>query len=118
MVLGSSPVTVTSPSEEFLDIQATIECGFTLKRARDMIRRYSQMHRTDKYSEHSSIIWSVWPNGGVFVYELSGWFWVRVQLQSLEIIIVYCSHSKFTLLTTIFFLYLKDAPPNELPNYK
>ena len=30
------------------------------------------MHRTDKYSEHSSIIWSVWPNGRVFVYELSG----------------------------------------------
>ena len=36
-----------------------------------MTRIYSQMHRTDKYSEHSSIIWSVWPNGWVFVYELS-----------------------------------------------
>ena len=36
--------------------QATIECGFTLKRVRDMTRTYSQMHRTDKYSEHSSII--------------------------------------------------------------
>ena len=33
---------------------------------------YSQMHRTDKYSQHSSIIWPVWPNGWVFVYELSG----------------------------------------------
>ena len=30
---------------------------------RDITRRYSQMHRTDKYSEHSSIIWSVFPNG-------------------------------------------------------
>ena len=30
------------------------------------------MHRTDKYSEHSSIIWPVWRNGGVFVYKLSG----------------------------------------------
>ena len=29
-------------SKEFLDIQATIECGFTLKRIRDMIRTYSQ----------------------------------------------------------------------------
>ena len=29
-------------SKAFLDIQATIECGFTLKRVRDMIRRYSQ----------------------------------------------------------------------------
>ena len=49
MVLGSSPVTVTSPSDfapasskEFLDIQATVECGFTLKRVRDMTRTYSQ----------------------------------------------------------------------------
>ena len=28
------------------------------------------MQRTDKYSEHSSIIWLVWPIGWVFVYEL------------------------------------------------
>ena len=48
MVLGSSPGAVTSPSDfapasskEFLDIQATIECGFTLKRVRDMTRTYS-----------------------------------------------------------------------------
>ena len=27
-------------SKEFLDIQATIECEFTLKRVRDMIRTY------------------------------------------------------------------------------
>ena len=45
----SNPVAVTSPSDfapasskEFLDIQATIECGFTLKRVRDMIKTYSQ----------------------------------------------------------------------------
>ena len=50
-------------SKEFLYTQATTECGFTLKRVRDMTRTYSQMHRTDKYSEHSSIIWPVWPNG-------------------------------------------------------
>ena len=36
-------------SKEFLDIQATVECGFTLKSVRDMTRTYSQMHRTDKY---------------------------------------------------------------------
>ena len=34
-------------SKEFFDIQAIIEYGFTLKRVRDMIRTYSQMHRTD-----------------------------------------------------------------------
>ena len=28
-------------NKEFLDIQATIECGFTLKRVRDMTRTYS-----------------------------------------------------------------------------
>ena len=30
------------------------------------------MHRTDKYSQCSSIIWSVWLNGWVFVYEVIG----------------------------------------------
>ena len=37
-----APVT----SKEFLDIQATIECGFTLKCVRDMIRTYSQVIAT------------------------------------------------------------------------
>ena len=50
MVLGSSPVAVTSPSDfapalskEFLDIQATVECRFTLKHVRDMTRTYSHV---------------------------------------------------------------------------
>ena len=30
------------------------------------------MRRRDKYSQHSSIVLSVWLNGWVFVYELSG----------------------------------------------
>ena len=29
-------------SKEFFDIQANIECGFTLKRLRDIIRTYCQ----------------------------------------------------------------------------
>ena len=37
-----------------------------------MIRKYSKIHLTDKYSQHSSIIWPVWLNGRVFSYELSG----------------------------------------------
>ena len=32
----------------------------------------SRMHRTDKYSQHSSIIWPVLLDGWVFVLELSG----------------------------------------------
>ena len=43
-----------------------------LKRKRDMTRTYSQMHRTYKYSKFSLIIWSVWTNGWVFVYDVSG----------------------------------------------
>ena len=46
----------TASGKELLDIQATIECGFTLKRVRDIAITYSQMHRADKYSQHSSII--------------------------------------------------------------
>ena len=53
-------------------MQATIECGFTLKCVRDIARTYSQMHLTDKFSEQISFIWPVWPNDWVFVYELSG----------------------------------------------
>ena len=41
-------------------VSTTIECGFTLKRERDMTRTYSQRHRTDKYSQHISIIWPLW----------------------------------------------------------
>ena len=70
MVLVSSPVAVTSRSDfapasrkEFLDIQATIEYGFTLKRLLEITITYSQIHRTDKYSEHTSIIWPVGLNG-------------------------------------------------------
>ena len=50
-------------SKEFLGIQATVECGFTLKLVRDMIKTCNQMHRTVKYSQLSSIIWPVWLNG-------------------------------------------------------
>ena len=34
-------------SKKFLDIQATIECGFTLRHLRGMIRTYIQTHHTD-----------------------------------------------------------------------
>ena len=70
MLLVLIPVAVTSPSDivpvsskEFLDISGTIDCGFTLKHVRNMRGTYSLIHRTDKYSEHSSIMWPIWPNG-------------------------------------------------------
>ena len=53
-----SPVFVTLQQMPFTELQkASIECRFTQKRVRDMIRTYSQMHRTDKNSQHNSIIW-------------------------------------------------------------
>ena len=58
--------------KEHLEIQTTIACRFTLKRVLDITRTYSQMHSTDKCSEHISINWSVWANVWVFVYKLSG----------------------------------------------
>ena len=70
MVLGSILVAVTSPSDfapasskKLFGIQAIVECGFTLKRVRDMTRTYSLMHHTDKDSEHSLIISPVSVNG-------------------------------------------------------
>ena len=58
-------------SKEFLDIQATVGYRFTLKHVCGMIIIYSQMHHTDKYSQRSSIIWTVWLNGLVFFDKLS-----------------------------------------------
>ena len=71
---------VTS-SKEFLDIHATIECGFTLKRVRDMTRTYGQMHLTDKYSTRLNHLAGLaeW----LSVCFLTKWLWVRVQLQSI-----------------------------------
>ena len=57
---------------EFLDIQVTIGCIFTLKRIQDLIRTYGQMNHTDKYSQHIWIIWPVWLNSWVILYKLSG----------------------------------------------
>ena len=49
-----------------------LERRFTMKLVLDMRRTYSQIHRKDKYSELSSIIWPVWLSGWVFIYEQSG----------------------------------------------
>ena len=62
---------VPASSMEFLDIKTIIGCRSTLKCVLDMIRAYSQMYRTDKYSQNGSILWQVWLNNWVFVYELN-----------------------------------------------
>ena len=57
--------------KEFLDIQANY-IVLIYSEPCNMIITYSQIHHTAKYSQLSSIIWPVWLNGWVFVYELSG----------------------------------------------
>ena len=57
--------------KEFLDIQANYTVLIHSEPC-NMIITYSQIHHTAKYSQLSSIIWPVWLNGWVFVYELSG----------------------------------------------
>ena len=68
MVLGSSPVAVTYPSDfvpasskEFLDIEATIVCGFTLKLVRDMTRTQSELSRLMIFFDRpgSELLWSI-----------------------------------------------------------
>ena len=49
-----------------------MSCHFTYALQNIQKRTYSQMQGTDKYSQHGSIIWTVWLNGWVFFYELSG----------------------------------------------
>ena len=43
-------------SKEFLDIQATIECGFTLKRVRDIIRTYSQYNHMNVLANENELL--------------------------------------------------------------
>ena len=45
---------VPASSKEFLDIQENYRVWIHSEIVRDMIVTYSQMHRTDKYSQHSS----------------------------------------------------------------
>ena len=63
MVVGSSPIAVTATSDfvpvsskAFLDIQATIECGFTLKRVRGMIRTYSYKKLYCSYGQNNMYV--------------------------------------------------------------
>ena len=52
-------------SKEFLDIQATIECRFTLKRVRDMIRTYSWWSLTNGLNFQYVNINSKWLQSGL-----------------------------------------------------
>ena len=61
----------------------TIECGFPLKLVRDMIITYSQMHRTDNYSQQLNHLASLakW----LSVRLQTKWFRVGTTLRSLKL---------------------------------
>ena len=65
------------------------------------------MHRKDKYSQHSSIIWSVWPNGWEFVYELSG-----CGFES------HCSHQDFSYAENLFLRIYWDDKKTKIKEEK
>ena len=63
-------------SKEFLDTQGTIECGFTLKRVRDMIRTYNYYGvRVNKYGVKCGTSLRFWENKG-WIKDIDpyGWF--------------------------------------------
>ena len=46
-------------SKEFPGIQATIECGFTMKRVRDMIKTYNQYRKMQFCMQLHIDIWEI-----------------------------------------------------------
>ena len=68
-----------------------------------MIKTYSQMHHTDSYSQHSSIIWPVWLNEWLRVRLWTKWLWVRVISNINEVIRVVLN----SLFYFLFFFYKK-----------
>ena len=72
-----------------LTFRQTIECGFSLKLVRDVIITYCQMHRTDKYSQHSSTNLAKWLQFNhlttlvkwLSVRLRTKWLWVQILLQ-------------------------------------
>ena len=53
---GPAPDFAPASSKEFLDIQATVECGFTLKRVGDMTRTYSIWQIFEKATESLAVL--------------------------------------------------------------
>ena len=84
-------------SKEFLHIQATIECRFTLKRICDMIRTCSLMHQTVHISNHNTAQSFGQSAKWLSVPLQTMWLWVRVQLQSVKLQILRLFRAKSSL---------------------
>ena len=70
--------------ELFIYKVCILEGGLTLKRVRHKIRTYIQMHRTNKYSQHSSIIVASLAKW-LSVCLWTKWLWVQITLLSLKL---------------------------------
>ena len=66
---------ISRDDEPVLNKNGTSQANYRVwihSETRDVIITYNPMHRTDKYSQHSSIFWPIWLNSSEFVYELGG----------------------------------------------
>ena len=65
---------VPALKKEFVDIQANFRVWIhpETHRWHDNNIKSNALYHTDKNSQYSTITWSVWLNGWVFIYELSG----------------------------------------------
>ena len=87
-----------------LTFRQTIKCRFTLKLVCDIIITYRKVHRTDKYSQHGSLI-----NKKKTMTSWAKWLWVRIPFLSFNIsknlilnngldqILILANHSNFFL---------------------
>ena len=119
-------------SEEFLDIQLTIECGFTLKRVRDMIRTYNQtvvtlsfinqlkMYIKEHVKQYNNITSKITIKGVVCVLGVSAQFWPNIITKFSCIIfcakILQYSHYTFCIRVSIIFS-LKVSAHLDFYNY-
>ena len=85
----SNPQPTHFLSKEFLDIQANIECGFTLKCVRDMITTYSQ--------EYYKSIKRIWFRSTVLVKihkVFIAYIWWMIECNVLKLSFVWNFHNK------------------------
>ena len=69
-------------SKEFLDVQATTQCGFTLKRLLDMIRAYRQFSSTSFVVKENN--YTTKTINAFIVYNLDNWSKIPLKIFTLK----------------------------------
>ena len=89
----------------FLDIKATMECRFTLKRVRDMIKTYSQMHREVITTQLKHLVsFGKW----LSVHLRTKWLWIRIPLLSLKSSSLISPYFSLPFFPSFLFLMLRS----------